>query len=305
VVVPARDEATTLPTLLDALLAQTRQAEEIVVADAGSRDGTPEVLERYRLRVRAVRVGPAMPGRARNAAVAESRHPWLALVDAGCRPERDWLERLVSPFASDPDLDVVFGDHLPLLETEWDRIQALCLMAPIDPGTGVHGPSVASMLLRRSLFEKVGGFREDLRAAEDHVFFAALRAVGARVAWAPRAAVRWQLSSSPWASFRRLVSYSEHHLRAGLARTWHRRVMTMHLFAGALLFLAPSAGTILVLAGLLATRAFLTAWHRRGNLDVSRPLMPSRLLGVALLLVLADAAVWMGAARLLLRRASS
>jgi glycosyltransferase involved in cell wall biosynthesis len=243
-----------------------------------------------------------MPGGARNAAIREAREPWVALVDAGCEPDPRWLEELLAPVARDPELDVVFGDHLPVLRREWDRVQALTIMSPRDPGTGVHGPSVASMLLRRSLWAQLGGFRDDLRAAEDHLFFAALAAATARTAWAPAAVVHWQLSSGPAAAFKRLVAYSEHHLRAGLFATWHRRVMLMDLFAVAAIALLPLVPALGLVSLLFGARAFLTAWRRRGNVAGARPLRPSRLAGVAFLLILADVAVWLGALKMLRRR---
>ena len=84
VVIPARDEERSLPELLESLLAQTRPPDEIVVCDAGSRDGTPEVARAAASRgVRLVEAGPAYPGRARNLAVAAATQPWIAFIDGG------------------------------------------------------------------------------------------------------------------------------------------------------------------------------------------------------------------------------
>lgn len=298
VVVPARNEEATLAPLLDALLRQTHRPDEVVVADAGSTDGTLRLAARYlNDGVRAVSIGPAWPGAARNAAIREAHHEWLALIDAGCQPDPFWLEELLAPLAADPGLDLVLGDHVPVVEGEWDRIQALALMSPRDPRTGLHGPSVASLLIRRRLWAQVGGFREDLRAAEDHLFFAALAAAGARSAWAPRAVVHWRMSPGPAMACRRLVSYAEHHIRAGLFRTWHRRVMAMHAAAIVLLAGLPFAVALGTLSVLLAARTTVTAWRRRANLCEPAPLTASRLFGVAFLILAADVAVWLGAVR--------
>ena len=181
VAIPVRDEEATIGSLLEALLVQTRQPDEIVIADGGSRDRTVDIVNRYADRgARVESIGPAFPGRGRNAAIRASRNEWVALIDAGCLPSPSWLEELVAPLALDPSIEAVFGDYRPILETEWDKAQALALVGPPDPGTGLHPAVAVSTLIRRSCFERVAGFREDLRAAEDLLFFRSLERAGVR-----------------------------------------------------------------------------------------------------------------------------
>ena len=47
VVVPARNEATTIGPLLDSVLAQTWSELQVLVVDGDSDDGTREVIERF------------------------------------------------------------------------------------------------------------------------------------------------------------------------------------------------------------------------------------------------------------------
>jgi glycosyltransferase involved in cell wall biosynthesis len=295
VAVPVRDEAETIVALLDSLLNQTHPPEEIIVADGGSKDGTVEKARGYTARgVMTLEIGPAFPGRGRNAAIRAARHEWIALVDAGCVPDVGWIEALLEPLTTDVTLDVVCGEHIPILDNEWDYAQALTLVAPRQHSTSLRPPSIVSTLLRRSIWEQVGGFREDLRAAEDLVFFEAIAAAGARIARAPRAIVRWRLSPGPIGAFRRLALYSQHHLRAGLFRTWHLRVLSMDLVALFLLWAFPLPEGAAMFLAALAGRAFLTAWKRRENVPGPRPLTLLRLVRVAVLLALADIAVWLG-----------
>ena len=60
-IIPTLNEAVYLPLLLEALAAQTRPADEIIVADAGSADGTVELACRRGARV--VRGGTPAVGR--------------------------------------------------------------------------------------------------------------------------------------------------------------------------------------------------------------------------------------------------
>ena len=91
VVVPALDEARTLPALLDALARGVRAPHEVIVADGGSADGTAEVA-----RAAGARVVTGGRGRGRQlaAAVAAARAPLLCAFHADARPSPRALEHL-------------------------------------------------------------------------------------------------------------------------------------------------------------------------------------------------------------------
>jgi glycosyltransferase involved in cell wall biosynthesis len=284
--VPARDEESSLAPLLDSLLRQSRAPAEIVLADGGSRDATVAVASRY------VDRGPAYPGRGRNAAMEAAGSEWVALIDAGCVAEPGWLEELAGT-ASD-QVRVVYGNYAPAIESEWHVAQALAFVPPEDPGSGCRPPFIASCLLHRTAWEAAGRFPEELRAAEDLLFFERLAAAGVGSARAPRAVVRWSLSPSPRAVFRRLRLYSKHHARAGLSRTWQRRVVAMDVVGAVLLVAAlrwPWLMALLVLG--VVARVLRTVYVRRRNVG-SSPFRADRLLRVALLLGLGDVAAWEG-----------
>src|ERR1041384_8582995 len=95
VVVPVRDEEASIRELLDSLLAQTRPPDEIVIADGGSIDATPQISEDYIRQgapVRLIRAGPALPGRGRNLGAAQASFEWLAVTASGLPLANNWLE---------------------------------------------------------------------------------------------------------------------------------------------------------------------------------------------------------------------
>ncbi len=306
VVVPMRNEADSILALLSRLTEQTLPPAEILVVDAGSDDAGPDLVRgHFAVSVRVVATGPAYPGAARNHGIAAARHDWVALVDAGCLPERDWLAQLQrrAALAGFPTA-LIAGGYDPVVLSEWDAAQALCLVAPRD-ADGLRGASTASLLLDRRAWQAVGGFREDLRAAEDLVFFRTAAAMGIPCLPAPEALVRWQLAPNLAACWRRLKSYSYHHARSGLAGRWHVRVMAMDIAFALLLGAAwfwPPAGALAL--GLAALRVLRTVTLRRRNVP-SGAYRAGRVLRVALLLALADAAVWSGAVRALRNHARS
>jgi glycosyltransferase involved in cell wall biosynthesis len=295
VAVPVRNEESTLPVLLDALLGQSHAPDEIVISDGGSTDRTVAVARRYGLPVvRVIELGSALPGRGRNKAIEAARNDWVALIDAGCVPRQNWIEELVNT-AGLSGGQAIFGQYEARIVDEWDIAQSLTTLPPIDPKTGCRPPSIASAVVHRSAWKAVGGFPENLRAAEDLVFFARLEAAGIATARSPGAIVRWSLAPGPRAYFKRLRLYAEHHAAAGLWRTWQLRVMLMDLSALMLATagIAYRAALALCLSGAVA-RLLWTVWERRCNVEGINPYRPDRLARVGLLLLLADVATWLG-----------
>src|SRR5262245_12542579 len=116
VVVPAYNAAKTVSATLDALLAQSLPAFEIVVVDDGSKDHTREVLEPYRDRVKLVFQANAGVSAARNRAVAETTGDWVAFCDADDLWHKDKLKVMSAVIESWPDVDLAFHEFWTLVE---------------------------------------------------------------------------------------------------------------------------------------------------------------------------------------------
>jgi len=173
VAIPTRNEERTIAPLIESLLSQTLPPDEILVADGGSTDGTVSAARRFEPRgVRVLELGPAFPGRGRNRGVEAARNEWVALIDAGCSAEPDWLEQLVAARdGARPQPGIVYGNYAPRVASEWEIAQALAYVPPVDPASGCRPPFIASALVERSAWRQAGGFPEELRAAEDLLFF--------------------------------------------------------------------------------------------------------------------------------------
>jgi hypothetical protein len=190
---------------------------------------------------------------------------------------------------------VVYGNYVPELSSCWQQAQALMIVPPLDRSTGCRPPSTASCLVHRSVFAVAGGFAEHLRAAEDLVFFDRLAEVRVSIAHAPEAVVHWSPPRDAASAFRRLRLYSQHHLRAHLGRTWHRRVMSMDLAAAAVLaagFAWPLLWALPPLA--LLARVLCTGERRRQSLGIQRWTL-MLFARCCWLILLADVAAWVGA----------
>jgi glycosyltransferase involved in cell wall biosynthesis len=227
VVVPVRDEEESIRILLDGLLGQTLAPREIVITDGGSVDATREIIEEFVQRgapVKLFREQNSMPGRARNVGVKNAACDWIAFTDAGIRPEADWLAAMAARAGA--DVEVVYGSFAPIVDTFFKECAAIAYLPPPSEIAGVStsARSIASALMRRHVWQNVGGFPEDLRSAEDLVFMKRIEARGFRELRAPAAMVHWNIQGNLWRTFKRFVTYARNNIRAGLWRQWQAAI---------------------------------------------------------------------------------
>jgi glycosyltransferase involved in cell wall biosynthesis len=181
--------------------------------------------------VRLIRTTRALPGRGRNLAVSHSSCEWLAFTDAGIQPDKEWLEFLGEAVALEPSVDVVYGSYEPRTDTFFKECAAIAYVSPpveID-GALMRERVIASALMRRDVWEAVGGFPEHLRSAEDLLFMKNVEAADFRIARAARAMVRWDLQPNLWRTFKRFTIYARNNIRAGLWREWQRPILSRYL----------------------------------------------------------------------------
>ena len=239
IVVPVRDEEHSIRELLDSLLTQTRPPDEIVITDGGSVDATPQIIEEYIRNgapVRLIRAGAALPGRGRNLGAAQASHEWIGFTDAGIRLAHNWLETLIARAQSDDSIDVVYGSWSPVTNTFFKQCAAIAYVPPPSSrnGTITRPRFIASTLLRREAWQKVKGFPEDLRSAEDLLFMDRVENAGYRFVFEPRAQAQWDLRPTLWSTFKRFVVYSRNNIRAGLFRQWQSAILMRYGILAAL-----------------------------------------------------------------------
>jgi len=220
VVIPTLNEAETLPGLL-ADLEQLALARDVVVADGGSTDPTVEVARTAGARVVTVARGR---GPQLNAGAAAARGDWLCFLHADVRMPGTARTELLRAVGASIDaavwrLAIDAGGSWPRI-MEWG--------ARLRDGLGGLPYGDQGLLVRRSLFEGLGGF-PDVPIMEDVGMVRALRSrvrierLRAPLLVSPR---RWQREGPYRTWLRNSLLIAAYHagIPPGTLVKWYREV---------------------------------------------------------------------------------
>ena len=188
VVVPTRGRAAYLEVTLDSLRRQrTETPHELLVVDDGATDATPEVAERFGVRL--IRHGERRSlNAARNTGVREAGADLIAFVDDDVLVPPGWLDALVAGAARHPDAEAFGGPIFARFEGHTPRacgredppITTLNLGRDDAEAEMVWG---ANFAVRRSAIERIGEFDETLDRGhgDEEDWLLRLRAAGGRI----------------------------------------------------------------------------------------------------------------------------
>jgi glycosyltransferase involved in cell wall biosynthesis len=164
VIIPALNEASTMPGLLAALSAQARPPDEIIVADAGSKDGTRALAEAGGARV----VQGGRPGPGRNAGAKAATGDLLLFLDSDVLPGPDFISGALAELEKD-GYAVATTLVAPMGDSASDQfiMDATNLYLQVVQHLSPHAPGYC-IFCTRAIHEAIGGFDEKVKLAEDH-----------------------------------------------------------------------------------------------------------------------------------------
>lgn len=161
VISPVRDEEKHVQRTLESMARQSVKPVRWIIVDDGSRDRTPEMLDRYEEEVDFVSVVRDRGGQVRQPGAAVVRafnrgyeaargldYDLIVKLDCDLSFEADYFERLLGQFEADPKLGIASGVY-------FESPDGLTWREVAMPSYHAAG---ASKVLRRTCFEQIGGF---------------------------------------------------------------------------------------------------------------------------------------------------
>lgn len=200
VAIPAYQTERFIAETLESILAQTHPPDEVIVVDDGSTDGTAGELERFGERIRVIRQPNGGCAAAFNTAFRAASCDFVAECGSDDIWEPHKLERQIEALRANPEIDIAFGaarvfgtaegcwglpDSQSLQAGILDRrsfARTMYLLNPICPST---------LLIRRSLYERLGPFAEDIGTEDYEYWMRSLRG-GAVFYYDPAMLVRYR-----------------------------------------------------------------------------------------------------------------
>jgi len=175
VIIPTYNRLLMLKEAVDSVLAQEFEDMELIVVDDGSTDGTAEEMKRYGGRVKLIQNSENKGvSAARNKGILHARGKYIAFLDSDDLWVKGKLKIQVSFLDDNPHYPVCHTDEIwirrgkrvnPMLKhakySGWifEKCLPLCIISP------------SSVMMKRTLFSKVGLFDEALPVCEDYDFW--------------------------------------------------------------------------------------------------------------------------------------
>jgi len=159
-VIATQDSERLLVPTLAALVAGAVNGvvREVVVADAGSRDGSAQIADGAGCRVLISNEGR---GARLKAAAAAARAPWLLFLRPGVVPDATWIDE-TRRFIEESELRGSAGSHAAVFRSanagyRPTLIEALALLrAAFDPRPGAN----QGLVIARAFYDLLGGHRD-------------------------------------------------------------------------------------------------------------------------------------------------
>jgi glycosyltransferase involved in cell wall biosynthesis len=187
VCIPVYNASKYLPACVKSVLQQTRSPVEIIILDDASSDHSSDVarrLARLDVRIKVLSKEHTALGDTRNQLIRASTSEIVACLDADDIAEPDRLVKQVAFMDTHPKC-VGLGGHVQLMD-EFGHKFYFQPKQPLEPAAiesellrgRASAISQTTFMLRRSAFDRIGGYDPSLNCSEDMEFYLRLCEIG-------------------------------------------------------------------------------------------------------------------------------
>lgn len=266
IIVTILNEENTILSLLNSIKSQTLKSNEIIIIDGGSSDKSVLLINSFvknnpKLNIK-IKIKEGNRSIGRNYAIKISKNNLIAITDAGCTLDKNWLKELVYVYKKS-NSPVIAGyysagntNKKPLTSFQKAVVPyALVMPDKVNPETFL--PATRSMLIEKKTFLNSGGFNEKLNDNEDFAFAHKIKNKNIKISFAKKAIAFWQPRNNVSSFYNMIFRFARGDVFAGIVRPKVILIFVRYFIFG-FLFLAN-------FKLFLATICFYTAWSIQKN----------------------------------------
>ena len=237
VVITGKNVADSITECLESVMNLDYPHYEVLFVDAGSSDGTLEIIRKMSSSnpIFRILIKDGSPAAGRNEGILNAKGEIIAFTDADCKVSKNWLLALVNCLIRHEDIASVGG---PSLTPQKDQYFAKCvglLFSTPFGSAGARNPGFYSVpryidhnptcnvAIKREVFENVGLLKEGLPVGEDLEFDRRLQKKGYKLFYTPYAIVYHHRKRNLRQFAKQMFSYG--FWRAKLGKN-HRKIWT-------------------------------------------------------------------------------
>ena len=189
-VITIQEKAHALDEFLNSLMKQTCYPQEVIIVGENLTTSAWASIHKIKkeLPVKLKAIPSSMAGfQCINGVIGRTNHSTIAIADADCILDSQWLHKITAPFEMS-EVDMVLGRYIPDAENSWQRCVAGLTVAQ-TPYLNKFNPSKYSLALSREAWKNIGGFSKLPWCEEGAYLDLALGRKGSVFALAPDAIV--------------------------------------------------------------------------------------------------------------------
>lgn len=243
------NEEKNLEEFISSVFLQTKKPDEVIIVDGGSSDNTSKILKRYKDKITVLkRKGNRSLGR--NTAIKHAKFDTIAVSDSGCVLDKNWLKNITEPFRN-RETKIVAGYYKGRAKTVFQQcLVPYVLVMPDRLDAKTFLPATRSMAFRKKVWERIGGFDEDLSNNEDYAFSKKARDQKVNIAFKKDAIVYWIPRDNLKDAYKMFFRFAKGDIEAGILRPkvvllivrvlvgiamtllllWTKSILLLHLF---------------------------------------------------------------------------
>lgn len=169
-VIPCYNDGEFIADAIQSCLSQSVRTEEIIIVDDGSTDNTADAVSEFSNNTNYIKTSNRGAAAARNTGVAQAQSEYIAFLDADDYWLEDKIQRIKNAIKKSQATDLVYSDFYIRENNEIRReVSALDSGDNFPEKLFVSGGSIlpSCSVVRKSTFQKLGGFDESLEVGHD------------------------------------------------------------------------------------------------------------------------------------------